>query len=106
MKWQIVVLALLVLMPSVFAYGFNDTISDEDKATFDEILVPVMKIYDFVKYSATVIAVVVLLFAGVKFMMHGNDPRQRDDAKHMAMYVVIGLVIIWGAPLIVEYIIA
>ena len=64
-----------------------------------------MKIYNFVKYSATVIAVLVLLFAGIVYMTAGNDPKKRDQAKNMAGYVIIGLILIWAAPIVVQFII-
>lgn len=92
-------------MPMVAAVDFDSDLSDDDKATFDEILEPVMKIYNFVKYAATVLAVVVLLFAGVSYMTSGSDPRKREQSKNMAMYVIIGLIVIWAAPLIVNFIV-
>ncbi|MCF7861837.1 pilin [Candidatus Woesearchaeota archaeon] len=106
MRWlSLVVLALIIAMPMVAAVDFDSDLSDDDKATFDEILEPVMKIYNFVKYAATVLAVVVLLFAGVSYMTSGSDPRKREQAKSMAMYVIIGLIVIWAAPLIVNFIV-
>ena len=95
---------LLMLTPLISAYDFSEP-SDEDKATFDEILEPVLKIYNFVKYIASVIAVVIMLFAGVTYMISGSDPKKRDQAKGMAMYVIIGLIVIWAAPLIVDFIV-
>ncbi len=93
-------------MPTtVLAVDFNEEISDEDQATFDSILEPVMKIYNFVKYAATVLAVVFLLFAGVTFIMSGSDQAKREQAKMMATYIVIGLIIIWIAPLVVSYLV-
>jgi len=88
----------------VSAVDLDTEISDEDKATFDAILEPVMKVYNFVKYAASVLAVMVLLFAGISYMASGSDPKKRDGAKNMAMYVIIGLVVIWAAPLIVNFI--
>jgi len=98
---------ILVLMACqlVLAVEFNQTISAQDKATFDQILLPVMKVYNLVKYTATVVAVVVLLFAGLTYMTSGADPGKREKAKNMAMYVVIGLIVIWAAPLVVNFII-
>lgn len=95
---------LFILIPVVSAVDFNQSISAEDQATFDQILEPVMRIYNLVKYAATVIAVMVLLFAGVNYMMSGSDPKKRESAKSMAMYVVIGLIVIWAAPLVVQFI--
>lgn len=104
MKWFSLVL-LLMLLPTVFAIDFDSEPSEEDKATFDAILEPVLKVYNLVKYIATSIAVVVLLFAGVTFITSGNDPKNRETAKSMGMSVIIGLVVIWAAPLVVNFIV-
>jgi len=101
-------LALFVAMTAlqlVAATDFNQPISASDQATFDQILQPVMNIYNLVKYSATVLAVLVLLFAGVNYMIAGDDPKKRETAKNMAMYVIIGLIVIWAAPIVVNFII-
>ncbi len=99
------ILALVVFPTMVAAVDFNQTISAQDKATFDQILSPVMKIYNFVKYAATAIAVVFLVFAGVSFIMNGTDQAKREQAKLMATYIIIGLIIIWVAPLVVQFIV-
>ena len=95
-------LALVLLMPLVTALDFNQTLNASDKAQFDQILSPVMKIYNFVKYAATVLAVILLVFAGISFITNGGDMAKREQAKMMIMYIVIGLVVIWVAPLIVQ----
>ena len=105
MKKEILLLLLIIGMPFAAAVDFNTTISDQDKQAFDQMLVPVMKIYNLVKYAATVIATLILLFAGVSYMISGNDPKKRETAKSMVMYVVIGLIVIWGAPLIVKFLV-
>jgi hypothetical protein len=58
-----------------------------------------------VKYAASVIAVLMLLFAGVNYIISAGDPAKREQSKSMAMYVVFGLVVIWAAPLLVKYIV-
>ena len=60
---------------------FNDDLSSEDKATFDKILEPVGKVYNLVKYSASIVAVLVVVFAGMSVITSGKDPRKRDQAK-------------------------
>jgi len=104
MKW-LILFALLIVLPVAAAVDFNTQLSDADKATFDKILEPVMKIYNLVKYAASVIAVVIMLFSGVSYMISGSDPKKRESAKNMAMYVIIGLIVIWAAPLVVNFII-
>ena len=103
--FSVVFLLSLYAVQFVSAADFDQDISDEDKEAFDEILEPVMKIYNLVKYSATVLAVVVLLFAGLTYMTSGSNPAKREQAKNMVMYVVIGLIVIWIAPLIVNFIV-
>lgn len=98
-------LLVVIVADFVLAVDFNQGPSAQDQATFDQILVPVMKIYNLVKYAATAVAGVVLLFAGITYMTTGNDPKKRENAKGMAMYVVIGLVVIWAAPLVVQFIV-
>jgi uncharacterized membrane protein len=100
---------VLMLLPMVLASNhrvdLDTTISSEDQAQFDDILEPVMKIYNFIKYIASVVAVIFLLYAGISFMTSGSDPRKRDASKNIAMYVIIGLLIIWAAPMIVNLLI-
>lgn len=100
------ILTLLLLPPVLAAVDFNAEPNAEDQATFDQILTPVMKIYNLVKYIATAIAGVVLLLAGINYMFSGSDIRKRENSKSMAMYVIIGLLIIWAAPLVVQFIVS
>ncbi|MFT4326783.1 MAG: pilin [Candidatus Woesearchaeota archaeon] len=104
MKWiGITILLLVVLSTAVFAVDFNQQISDEDKEQFDNILQPIMRIYNLVKYALSVLAVLFLLFAAGTFIISGKDQAKRESAKTMMVYVIIGLVIIWVAPLIVSF---
>ena len=102
-KLIVCLMLLLLAVPMVYAVDFNEEISDDDQNTFDAILEPVMKIYNFVKYSASVLAVLFLMFAGISFIIGGKDVKKREDSKMMATYVVIGLAVIWIAPYIVEF---
>ena len=99
----VLILGLLLGVPAALAVDFNSTVSSQDQQTFDQILAPVMKVYNFIKYAATVVAVLFLVFAGITFITSGSDQAKRESAKMMATYVVIGLIIIWVAPIIVSY---
>lgn len=96
-----------IIVPIILALFFLQLVlvSAADTATFDEILKPVQTIYDLVKYSVTIIAGLVLLFAGIMYITSGSDPGKREKAKSMVMYVIIGLAVIWAAPFIVQLII-
>ncbi len=107
MKWLLILALLVILsMPVALAVDFDKDISSSDKAKFDEILKPVMKIYSFIKYTATVLAVLFLVFAGLSFVINSNDPGKREQAKTMGAYIIIGLIVIWVAPLIVEFLLS
>ncbi|MFA6461980.1 MAG: pilin [Candidatus Woesearchaeota archaeon] len=105
-------LGLLLIGALPIAFGangqnadLNTTVTPEQKAQFDQILSPVMKIYNFVKYIATAVAAIFLLYAGISYMTSGGDPKKRDTAKNIAAYVIIGLLVIWAAPLLVNLLI-
>ncbi len=103
---MMLVLALAIPdLPVLADIDLSKPPSDADKATFDKILEPVLKIYTFVKYIATAIAGIILLLAGISYMTSGSDPKKRDTAKGIVMYVLIGLIIIWGTPFAVKYLI-
>ena len=74
------------------------------EADFEEILAPLTTIYNLVKYAATIIAGLVMLFAGVTYIASGSDPGKREKAKNMVMYVIVGLIVIWAAPFVVDLI--
>ena len=96
---------LLLIIPQLVSAQFDDPISPEDQATFDQILEPVLKIYNLVKYVATFIAVIVMLFAGITYILSGSNAGKRENAKNMVIYVAIGLFIIWAAPIFVQFLI-
>lgn len=83
--------------------SLDRTITDEDKANFDNMLTPLSKIYAFARYAVTLIAGVFILFAGYQFMSAGNDVLKKTQAKNTASYVFIGVAIIWAAPYFVNY---
>ncbi|MBS3106410.1 TrbC/VirB2 family protein [Candidatus Woesearchaeota archaeon] len=80
----------------------DTTLTQAEKDDFNQILSPVQKIYKFVRYAASILGGIMLLGAGIIYMTSGSDPKKRDNAKGVATYVLIGLVIIWGAPLAVS----
>jgi type IV secretory pathway VirB2 component (pilin) len=103
---KFLVFTMIVAAPAVQAVDLDTEITAEEQEQFDEILTPVMKIYNFIKYTASVIAVIALLFAGISYMMSGDDIRKREASKNTAAYVIIGLAIIWAAPMVVNVMIA
>lgn len=107
MKWIIpaLLLAMLILPTLVAAeLDFSQDITPAEEAQFDQILQPVMKVYNFIKYAATIAGVLMLVFSGITFVTAGGETAKKEKAKNMATGVIIGLIIIWIAPLVVRYI--
>ena len=101
----LLILGVLFVIPGVFAaVSFNSTLTPAEEAQFDQILAPVLKIYNFIKYAATVAGVLMLVFAGISFVTSGAEVSKKERAKNMAVGVIIGLIVIWIAPLVVNYI--
>ena len=90
----VMMLLSMTLMP--MAHAATST------STYTQILAPVQKIYDFVKYAASLVAMIFLLFSGITYMTSGGDVQKREQAKSMASYVIIGLIVIWAAPFVVQ----
>ena len=79
-------------------------VSAATQEDYKQILQPLETIYNLVKYAATLIAGLVMLFAGITYISSGSDPGKREKAKSMVMYVIVGLIVIWAAPFIVDLI--
>ena len=102
--FSIILLVLLAMPVALAAIDFNQPITAAEQQQFDGILAPVMKVYNFIKYAATILGVLMLVFAGISFITAGGEMGKKEQAKNMAFGVVIGLILIWVAPLIVQYI--
>jgi type IV secretory pathway VirB2 component (pilin) len=96
-------LLLLIVAPIALAdVDFNQDLTQDEKDQVDAILAPVMKVYNVIKYTATVIGVLVIVFAGITFITSSGDRLKKEKAKHMGIGVVVGLIVIWVAPLVVK----
>jgi len=72
----------------------------------EQITEPLNRIYDIVKGVVTIVALLALTYAGGKFMTSGDNPQAREGAKGVVTSAVIGLVLVWIAPLLVSYLTA
>lgn len=104
MLFLLLLLATMIAPCIYAAIDFDQPITAEEEQQFDQMLSPLMKIYNFIKYAATVIGVLMLVFAGITYITSGGDQGKNQMAKNMAMGVVMGLILIWVAPLVVRYI--
>ena len=105
LKQLLPLLLLLTLMvaPLVLAEpDFDQDLTASEKAKADEALSPIMLLYRYATYAATVIGVMVIVYAGVMLMIAGGEQAKKQRAKNMIVGVIIGLILIWSAPLIID----
>ncbi len=100
---EILLLLFIALSGISVVHAIDYSQGAGDTATFDQILQPVMKVYNMLKYIASAIAALVLLFAGITFITSAGDIGKREKAKNMMTYVAFGLIVIWATPLVVNY---
>lgn len=92
MKKGIVLLAVILLF-SQFAFA----------ASVEDITEPITRIYDLIKGVVSVLGIIAITVAGAMYMFSGGNIQSRENAKSMVSYAVVGLVLVWVAPLIVNY---
>ena len=93
-KSFIVLIVFLLISQMVFA------------ATVADITAPITRIYDLIKGIISVLGIIAITIAGAMYMFSGSNIQNRENAKNMGSYAVIGLVLVWVAPLIVGYLTA
>src|SRR3989344_1906147 len=93
-KIYLALLALFLLAPMVLAQEMG------------EIMEPLNKIYDLIKTGVLILGLIALTIAGARFMFSSDNIQARESAKNMATYSIIGLVVVWVAPLVVTYLTA
>lgn len=92
MKKIFILVAMFLFASIVFA-----------QTTVDDIVEPISKIYDLVKGVVSVLGIIAITIAGAYYMFSGSNIQARENAKSMVSYSVVGLVLVWVAPLIVNF---
>ncbi|MBI4210176.1 MAG: TrbC/VirB2 family protein [Candidatus Diapherotrites archaeon] len=95
------ILAMASLLLLLFPAAFADT-----TATVDTIKAPLDRIYGLMKGVLSVLGAIALTAAGAMYMFAGNNIQARENAKSMFTYSIVGLVLVWVAPLVVSYLTA
>lgn len=63
------------------------------------------KITDMILYIVGVIAVIMLIIGGVRYVVSGGDAKKVTDAKNTVLYAIIGMVLAVFAYAIVHFVI-
>lgn len=91
-------------MLPAFAQDFLGPVPDIGRSDGDVRTVIEQVIRDVLTFLA-LIAVVVIVIAGIRLVVSGGDEGQKDGAKKMIIYAVVGLLIIILARVLVDFVI-
>lgn len=69
----------------------------------DSLLKLIQKIIEAFLGLVAVIAVIVIIYAGVKYILSMGEEDQAEDAKRMILYALIGLVVVGLSAVIVNF---
>ncbi|MEM4256738.1 MAG: pilin [Candidatus Diapherotrites archaeon] len=85
---------------------FTNLVFAETNSDIEKIKEPINKIYDLMKSIISLVGIIAITTAGALYMLSGSNIQQRENAKSMVGYAVIGLVLVWIAPTLVQYLTA
>ena len=71
--------------------------------SYDSLSVLVLDLINFAINASVVLAVVALIVAGFKYILAMGDEKKTEDATKSLIYAIVGLVIVFIAPLIVNF---
>ena len=92
------IFAVMSMLLLVTHFGFAATVAD--------ITAPITKIYDAIKGIVSILGIIALTVAGAMYMFSGSNIQARENAKSMVSYAIVGLALVWGAPVVVNYLTA
>ena len=82
--------------------AYNYTPTQEQEQAMQEIEGKFLGIYWFIRNIITVVAVIAIAYAGLKFMTSGDDPIKRNESKNLMMAIIVGVIIVWAAGYIIQ----
>jgi type IV secretory pathway VirB2 component (pilin) len=71
--------------------------------SYDGLSVFILDLINFAISVSVVLAVVALIVAGFKYILAMGDEKKTEDATKSLIYAIVGLVIVFIAPLIVNF---
>ncbi|MFH0970155.1 MAG: pilin [Candidatus Diapherotrites archaeon] len=95
---KIIPVVVMLLLFSGLVFAQNASVTD--------ITAPIDKIYELIKSVVSILGIIAITAAGAWYMFSGNNIQSRENAKSMVSYSIVGLVLVWVAPLIVNYLTA
>jgi len=102
----LIILSMTLFQVNAAEIDFHQGLTTEQQSSFENMSKPLITLYSMLKYFASVGGAIYLVIAGIGFMTAGSNSKNRDEAKMKATGVVLGLVVIWIAPMLVTIMMA
>lgn len=81
----------------------GSTTCDEDQGDFQDTLTQIINIISII---VGVIAVIMIIYGGFRYMTSGGDATKVGNAKNTILYALIGLIIVALAQIIVRFVLS
>lgn len=110
----LLLIALLVLANTVTAglsngalddIDLDNSISAEDKELAQQVIAPIWRIFNIARVIISLLSVLSILVAGIKYIAGSLDTHQTEGAKKLLTGVLVGNALLWLGPLILMLII-
>lgn len=71
-----------------------ETVNGQEVATFNCISVVFQNVVNAAFVFAGIVALIIIIYSGIKFIFSGGDPKQIEGARKTLTYAIIGFVVI------------
>ena len=108
LKTLVNILSFLFLITSQItdvkaANEYYPPLGNSDKTMFKEMFKPVFNFLGLIPYAASVAAVFYILYAGFNMVTAGYDAEKKEQGKATIGLTILGLGVVWAAPMLVDY---
>lgn len=81
-----------------------NTINKHQANNSNPVLIIIKTVINILSYITGIIALIIILISGARFMISSGDPNRVTTAKNSLIYAIVGIVIFLSAQLIVTYV--
>ena len=101
----VVMVAGVVNTTGVMAESVNNLSAVQCDGCPDDLYAVFKNITNTVLYVVMIIAVIMLIVGGIRYIVSGGDAKKVTDAKNTILYAIIGLIICFLAYAIVNFVV-
>ena len=94
MDWNRIIPKCVQDVPIKFDKQGNPIDTAKDVATLDCIPAVVQNVIYAAFLFAGIVAVILIIYSGIKFILSGGDPKQVEGARKTMTYAIIGFIVI------------